>query len=87
MLPVAPPVPGLPGMLQGPERHQEPRVPCWKSAQVCLGPLPRPLQAGVPGPLGALSVAALPACLMLLPPDLLRAASSPHCPITCGLSS
>lgn len=38
MLPAAPPDPGLPGMLQGPEWHQEPRVPCRKGTQVHLGP-------------------------------------------------
>lgn len=38
-----------------------------------------PLQAGVPGPLGVLSVAA-PLPLTPLPPGLLRTASSPHCP-------
>lgn len=38
MFPVAPPDPSLPSMLQGPERHQEPRVPRWKGTQVHLGP-------------------------------------------------
>lgn len=74
--------PGLPGMLQGSEPDAKSHGSYWEGCSGASGPSSVDVASPVGGPWtpGYPLHGCTSACLMPLPPGLLRTASSPHCP-------